>query len=199
MADQNDTAVPAAVRTCRKCSAEFSGHRCEDCHRASSAAYREKNREKVRAYQIVYCADEENKVRARERAAAWIAANPEQARTTKAAYSAKNSEKVVAGVAAWRKANPDAKRIQSHNYRDKKRASGKLSRGLALKLFKLQRGKCACCGEPLGANYHMDHIMPIALGGANVDANIQLLRQRCNNQKSAKHPVIFMQERGRLL
>lgn len=56
-----------------------------------------------------------------------------------------------------------------------------------------------CCGLPLGDNYHIDHIMPLALGGSNTDDNIQLLRQRCNNQKCAKHPVDFMQSRGFLL
>lgn len=45
----------------------------------------------------------------------------------------------------------------------------------------------------------MDHIVPLALGGSNTDGNIQLLRATCNQQKHAKHPVVFMQERGFLL
>lgn len=45
----------------------------------------------------------------------------------------------------------------------------------------------------------MDHILPLALGGTNVDENIQLLRKRCNLQKCAMHPVDFMQSKGRLL
>lgn len=74
-----------------------------------------------------------------------------------------------------------------------------MSSGLAIRLYKLQRGKCACCGLPLGDDYHLDHIMPLALGGTNTDDNIQLLRAKCNMQKSAKHPVDFMQQRGFLL
>lgn len=46
---------------------------------------------------------------------------------------------------------------------------------------------------------HLDHIVPVAMGGPNIDENIQLLRQRCNNQKHSKHPVDFMQQRGFLL
>ena len=38
-----------------------------------------------------------------------------------------------------------------------------------------------------------------ALGGLNADSNMQLLRAECNLQKSAKHPVDFMQSRGFLL
>lgn len=65
-----------------------------------------------------------------------------------------------------------------------------------------KNGKCKACSKAshsVGDNYHLDHIMPLALGGPNTDDNIQLLRQRCNNQKSKKHPVDFMQSRGNLL
>jgi hypothetical protein len=41
-----------------------------------------------------------------------------------------------------------------------------------------KKGKCACCSLPLGNNFHLDHILPITLGGPNIDSNIQLLRQR---------------------
>ena len=53
--------------------------------------------------------------------------------------------------------------------------------------------------ERLQALQHLDHIMPLALGGSNTDDNIQLLRARCNLQKRAKHPVDFMRERGYLI
>lgn len=101
----------------------------------------------------------------------------------------------------WRNRNPEKRRIVAHNRRARVRdAEGMLSHGLAERLIKLQRGKCACgCKQPLGDDYHLDHIMPLALEGTNTDDNIQLLRQRCNNQKHAKHPIDFMQQRGYLL
>ena len=111
-----------------------------------------------------------------------------------------NPAKARAKAAAWQKANPEARRIISQNRRARKLANGgKLSKGLSAKLFKLQKGKCPCCNQPLGDDYHMDHIMPLAKGGANEDLNIQLLRQQCNQQKSAKDPIEFMQSRGKLL
>lgn len=139
-------------------------------------------------------------IKAREAAKAWRCANPERARATTAAWIAANPEKAKAARLAYRAANPEVVRISNQNRRAKKRANGgKLSKGLAAKLFKLQKGKCPCCAKPLGNNYHMDHIMPLALGGSNTDDNMQLLRQRCNNQKHSKHPVDFMQSRGFLL
>ena len=117
-----------------------------------------------------------------------------------AAWRTVNAERARAYVAAWSKANPEARRIIGQNRRAKKLANGgKLSKGVSAKLFKLQNGKCPCCNQPLGDDYHMDHIMPLKSGGANEDWNIQLLRQQCNNQKSAKDPIEFMQSRGKLL
>jgi 5-methylcytosine-specific restriction endonuclease McrA len=63
----------------------------------------------------------------------------------------------------------------------------------------LQKSKCACCGKSLKHSYHLDHIMPIALGGTNTDDNVQLLTPSCNLRKSAKHPDDWARENGRLL
>ncbi len=65
---------------------------------------------------------------------------------------------------------------------------GHLSKNLATKLYFSQRGKCVCCALPLGNFYHMDHIMPLALGGLDIDSNIQLMRSECNRRKGSLHP-----------
>jgi hypothetical protein len=128
------------------------------------------------------------------------AVNLEKERARNAAWSKANPDKRKAKSAEWKKSNPEARRIQDQNRRAKKLASGgKLSKGLSAKLFKLQRGLCPCCNQSLGNDYHLDHINPLSLGGANEDWNIQLLRQQCNNQKCAKDPVNFMQSKGFLL
>jgi HNH endonuclease len=127
-------------------------------------------------------------------------ANPEKIRLDQAKHRLKNTDKAKAYQAAWRANNSAISKLHGQNRRARKKlAHGKLSSGLAAKLFALQRGKCACCELPLGNGYHMDHIMPLALGGTNTDDNIQLLRATCNLQKNAKHPVDFMQQRGYLL
>lgn len=131
---------------------------------------------------------------------AWARANPAKARATSSAWEAKNSERRKTNSAAWAKANKELKRIYRHTRRARiLKTGGVLSIGLSNKLFKLQKGKCACCGNPLGSDYHLDHINPLVLGGLNTDNNIQLLRKRCNHQKSAKDPIKFMQQRGFLL
>ena len=211
-----------ARKTCTKCgetkpTTEFSkraGRRdglessCKVCRCIAAAAYRASNPEKTKASTAKWRAANQEKVK--ETLANWRAANQERTKATSAAWRAANPEKVMtyrasenskSATAAWRAANPKARRLHVHNYQARKRENGcRLSIGLADKLLKLQKGKCACgCKQPLGDNYHLDHIMPLALGGTNTDDNIQLLRSTCNQQKHAKHPIDFMQQRGFLL
>ena len=77
--------------------------------------------------------------------------------------------------------------------------SGRLPRGTIAKLHRLQRGMCAFCNCSLDDGYHVDHILPIALGGKHEPLNIQLLCPTCNVRKWAFHPVEFANKNGRLL
>ena len=121
--------------------------------------------------------------------------NAEKKRASQASWRSKSYEVEK----AWREANREKSKIDRHNRRAVLKSRGKLSPGLTEKLLKLQSGTCACCKKPLGKNYHMDHIVPLALGGTNTDDNIQLLHQKCNHQKSSKHPIDFMQQLGYLI
>ena len=199
----------------KKCGTEYHGKECPVCKSVRAAEYRAANKEAIKASNAAYYA--KNPDRYKDNAARWVKENPVKRREICARYDAKpeakaaakalyeqNKETIIKRSAAWAKNNPERAavnyRICAHNRRARLAAvGGRLSPNIAERLFKLQRGKCACCGLPLGDNYHMDHIMPIVLGGSNTDDNIQLLRQRCNNEKHAKHPVSFMQERGFLL
>ena len=169
-------------KSCSKCGetkpfSEFYKHRngvqtyCKCCAKAEVSAWKKANVDKVRSYESSY-------------RPVWRENNPDK---VKAAYS------------GWKSRNPEKVRLSNQNRRAKKIASGNLSNGLSERLYKLQKGLCACCKQPLGDDYHLDHILPLALGGTNTDDNIQLLRAECNMQKSAKHPIEFMQQRGFLL
>lgn len=181
----NSDFIAAAIRPCVKCGAmdRYASGDCRPCAKLRDSAYCAGNPEKRKA---TY--------------AAYHAANPEERKAKAAAWRVANPDRVSVGVAAWARKNPDARRIYKQNRRARKTESGgTLSRDLSEKLFKLQKGMCPCCALPLGNDYHLDHKMPLALGGANEDDNMQLLRKICNLQKSAKHPIQFMQERGYLI
>jgi len=146
--------------------------------------------------------------------AKWRAANPDRDKANNKKWGDSNPEKRKESVAKWREKNKqkhqlyqkqyqannlERYRIHAQNRRCLLRL-GSLSQGLMSKLMKLQKSKCACCRISLtNTKIHLDHIMPIALGGEHTDFNIQLLCQTCNQQKHAKHPIEFMQSKGMLL
>lgn len=78
-------------------------------------------------------------------------------------------------------------------------AGGKYTKADIDRLFLFQGGKCVSCRCRLRPGYHVDHILPIALGGTNDPHNLQLLCGGCNIKKGARHPVEYMQSLGRLL
>jgi len=196
------------TKTCTKCSAEkpidkFSkrsasrdglSSSCKSCN----AVWQKENPEKVNLASAKWRASDPDRTKAyykqhrEDNKRAYSEAN--------ARWRLKNVEYDKARTAKWHAENPESSRLSGINRRANKSLSGgRLSKGLAERLFVLQAGKCPCCTQPLGDDFHLDHIQPLALGGANEDWNIQLLRKTCNLQKNAKHPVDFMQIRGFLL
>jgi 5-methylcytosine-specific restriction endonuclease McrA len=51
-----------------------------------------------------------------------------------------------------------------------------------------QHGRCYWCGKRL-LKYHVDHVIPVALGGSNDPANLVVACPACNQSKNAKHPM----------
>jgi 5-methylcytosine-specific restriction endonuclease McrA len=175
-------------RDCKRCAiARVSDH--AKLNRDKKLVYlkdwRQKNIEAVR---------EIDRVRSRE----YREKFPERRKVINKKYRENNKEKVAESGKRWKQANPEAVRLMKQRRRCRKGAEV-LSKGIIRKLYKLQKGKCPCCNQKLGDDFHLDHVIPLALGGENTDRNIQLLRGICNLRKSAKHPVDYMQSKGFLL
>lgn len=144
-------------------------------------AYVSRNKEKVAVRQKKYYSL--NAAYAKKKAKEWFENNKERAKARASEYYKNNPEVFH----------------NSRVIRRERESTGRLSSGLVSKLLKLQKGLCPCCKQPLDDDYHIDHILPLALGGTNTDNNIQLLRGTCNLQKHSKHPIDFMKSRGFLI
>lgn len=186
------------MKTCRKCGALFETRACRECAKVRHAKYRADHPEKVKAG-IERCRNAKPE-QYKKSSAKWGVEHPEEAKAARDRWHADHPESGRASVSKWQKANLEYLRIRNQNREATKRKNGgALSPDLAAKLFKMQKGKCPCCGRPLGKDAQLDHRMPVVLGGPNEDWNMQLLRKKCNQQKHAKHPIDFMQSRGFLL
>ena len=80
----------------------------------------------------------------------------------------------------------------SRNRRAKKIGNGGVHTAADIKAqYDRQRGKCFYCGRDVGDNYHVDHVVPLALGGSNGPENLVIACPECNGKKRAKHPMDF--------
>jgi 5-methylcytosine-specific restriction endonuclease McrA len=180
---------------------------CKACNRS----YYEQNAERVIARVLAATDPEAARAKARE----WYAANQDRAKARQAEWRAVNKDvkaeattkwtdanrgKVRASNRKWQNANPEHVRAKTRERRARVRgADGKHTAADVRSLLKTQRCKCAVCRADLAGGYHVDHVMPLVLGGSNDRTNLQLLCRTCNTSKGGKHPVDFMQKRGFLL
>lgn len=147
-----------------------------------------------------YATDAEYRERQCAEARAWARAHRERGRETSAAWRAKNRDKDAAASRKWRSKNPEHSRMLSKARRARVQGARTepITKGDIAAIKSRQKGKCAVCRERLGKQ-HIDHIVPLALGGEHAKRNLQLLCPRCNLSKSSKHPNDFMRNRGMLL
>lgn len=146
----------------------------------------------------------------------WSTLNPEKRKAQTERWRAANSEK-------WRESNRRSKQANQQKYTDRQRADYALNpekyrtverkRRAQMKgsggthtaadlaeILTAQKHRCAYCRADLKrAKKHVDHIVPLALGGSNGRANLQYLCAPCNQSKSAKHPVDYAQSLGLLI
>ena len=129
----------------------------------------------------------------KERGREWYERRKEHVRARSRAWQQDNKERAYERVKNWKQNNPDRlKKIKLRSAHKRRSAFGTLSRDITDRLFEQQKGLCACCGTSLRGGFHLDHILPLALGGTNTDDNVQLLTPTCNLKKGAKHPDAYM-------
>lgn len=225
--DLEIASVDRSAKACRRCgerkpisdfnvdngSADGFQYKCRACQKDVRRDWYLLNREDEIQKSIAWARNNPEKAREKDRRRAilrpgrttphirnWRARNPEHSNALSRAWKKANPEKVRASARALYAKNPDRNLAQRHARRAKSPHTGKVfTRKDVVRIFALQKGKCACCATALGRRFHRDHIMPLALGGTNDPLNIQILCPPCNHRKHAKHPIDFMQENGFLL
>lgn len=173
---------------CTECTRENTAkYYADDAKRekklATSRAWKDANPEKVKEYTKKRW--EDPKVRAYQ--SAFIAANRELYRSY---YWVENlSEERLEKMRARKRASP-TRNIRATNRRALSiGADGFHCRSDIDLIFEEQGGKCPGCLKTLQKGYHVDHVMPLMLGGSNWPSNLQILCKKCNCRKWAKHPL----------
>jgi 5-methylcytosine-specific restriction endonuclease McrA len=96
----------------------------------------------------------------------------------------------------WHQAHPEQKRARTANRRAKVTSEVITKQDIAY-CHRKQKGKCYWCSKEYPRRkYHVDHVWPLAKGGANIRANIVIACIPCNLRKGTKTPAEFA---GRLI
>jgi 5-methylcytosine-specific restriction endonuclease McrA len=144
-------------------------------HHAKTAAYRANHPEQVRAYDRAFYAERVDKKRHSELGRAWAEANAEKLRSYQRGYYSNHKETYYSRAAARRQ------RLAAQPATTEQRAE-------MLAIYKECRQRNADAGF---VAFHVDHIIPLAKGGAHLPDNLQILPAEENLRKGAKLPVLI--------
>lgn len=179
-------------------SAKWAAEHPEEV-RARWARYRAANAEKRRAVSAQYRVENLEKVQARE--SQYRAENLEILRTRQVEFYAEHSESRRANSAKWRAENPDYLRSYGATYRvenpEKTRvgSANRRARKLAQWVESVDHtvvwgrdgGVCHICGLPADPdNWHLDHVVPLILGGEHSYRNTAVSHPVCNQAKGGR-------------
>jgi 5-methylcytosine-specific restriction endonuclease McrA len=182
-----------------------SNHKCLDCSREHKKAslehqrlryksdpnYAEATRQRTREYNSMIKGDPKRSAEVRIAKAAYA----RKRRASDPLYKEKEKRNVKKYRNNWSDEQKAKHRIHAKNRKAMlKGAAGRITLGDVRRSFESQNGICLACSVVLGDAFHVDHIMPIKLGGTNYPENIQILCPTCNLSKAAKHPDVWMRE-----
>lgn len=187
------------------CSYKCLCRKCRDSrlalHRDHSKSWRERNPEKANYWASLE--KSERKKRAKRYYEAKTASAEKMALKRESAkrYRDNNKHKEAMYRKKWNADNRALKATYSRNRRAMiENAKGCHNQEDIEKILIYQRGLCASCkSDTRKSGFHIDHIVPLALGGSNWPDNLQILCPACNLSKSAKDPIAWANECGRLL
>jgi 5-methylcytosine-specific restriction endonuclease McrA len=141
----------------------------------------------------------ENKERIDRENKEYAKRNPDRRRAIARKWARNNPETLK----KWCDGNPEKRRIYASLNQSRRRTRikerGKFTKADIDHILKSQNGRCAYCRSSIKDDYHIDHIKPLAKGGSNWPANIQLCCADCNHSKNARDPLEFAREIGFLL
>lgn len=107
---------------------------------------------------------------------------------SKRSYYSVNRERLVAAAVQWAIDNPERMRVRRRARRALKR-NNPGSVGVQLRdwsrLVVRYRNRCAYCNES-AETLHMDHVIPLALGGRHAIGNVIPACPSCNHSKQDK-------------
>ena len=202
-----------AGRICKLCRcAQTKAWKLSNVEAVKAASHAAYERDKAAIRERHKCWSLDHPGKATEYARKWSERHPEKRREVTRryrdlhddrvheygkAYYGQHRDEMLAANAEWRARHPLERRAASSNRRARVRnAPGSHTAADIAAQRTRQKGRCYWCGKKVGRLYHVDHVVPLALGGSNGAENLVIACAVCNLSKGARHPMDWD---GRLL
>ena len=156
----------------------YSAH--VDAMRQRARVYCAAHKEERNAYARQWYAD--NTKWWKERNKAWLAANPDKADHMK--------QKTNERRRRWEREHPEKARDKCVRRRARLLAASIIAYVDRNRVWERDGGKCHICGKRCNAgNWHLDHLIPLSLGGTHEYCNVAVSHPACNAARGNKGPA----------
>lgn len=117
----------------------------------------------------------------------WEDANRERLNEKSRRYYEENPARRQEAIKRWECKNPEKVRQRHRNAQARRRAASRAGENLKVEeVLRRSDGLCGICETPVDpSDFHIDHIIPLARGGAHSYANTQAAHPLCNQRKGA--------------
>lgn len=191
------------VKPCQLCGRAFTATGqgrtqrkfCDECvlirHREAQNQFKARNKARVRDEAREYArnrraTDPEYLRKNREYAAARLAEDPERVRAVARAWRDRHPGVMREHARRWKLANPE-KAAETDRRCRARRLNAPLGEPYTRSyIFERDGGRCHICGGRCDPKrFEIDHLVPIARGGAECATNVALAHPSCNRKRSA--------------
>jgi 5-methylcytosine-specific restriction endonuclease McrA len=122
----------------------------------------------------------------------WYVDHKDEVRDAGRCWRADHPERAAESRRLWREANPEKRAASHRNRRARKLAAGGAHTAADVAAqYERQHGRCYYCRVQVGMAYHVDHVIPLILGGSNGPENLVVACPACNLAKHARNPQEF--------
>ncbi len=164
----------------------------KELHKIICQKWIAENIEKKRVYDKSYSQSEEGRRKRRD----WEACNQELIRVKRKKWETENKEYLFISRKKYREENKDKLR-GSKKVHEAKRRAVKIKASCKLtfteeQLIKQYYEHSTRLKNKLGIEFHVDHIMPLSIGGLHHPSNLQVVPARWNMRKSNKNTNLWL-------
>lgn len=173
--------LSTGVKPCVKCGAKerYKNGHCKACKRV----YAKNNKDKIAEYRREYY--ENNKEKHTEYMREYRGNNKDK----RAEYLEDNKDKIAEYNREYAKNNPEVKRGANCRRRAAKAKVNSEPYDFVA-ICERYGNKCLACGST-SSKLTIDHVIPISLGGDDIESNIQPLCKSCNSSKGNYHATDY--------